>query len=426
MPAAGQQVAWSELAAVVGPEHLRAATAADAVDGVVPRMIAEPGNAEDLARCLRWAHGAGLRVTPRGGGTKMGWGNPPAACDLLLSTARLDRVLDHAWADMTVIAEAGCRVAALQQALAQHGQHLALDPLWPERATVGGILSTNDSGTLRLRYGSLRDLVIGITVALPDGTLAKSGGRVVKNVAGYDLAKLFTGALGTLGVIVQAIFRLHPLPRETRSLTFGGTPAAVNQLLLAILASRLVPIGLQLRAAPGGAQLDVRFDGTPAGIAAQADQVRQLAAPSTVPADAPADVWTSHQSLWDGAAPALVAKLSVLPDRISEVCALIERLAAARSLAWQLVMQGAGAGHVRLAGDEPALRAALVALREELGGGGEAAPSGTIAALGCPPDVKRGLDVWGPAGDAQPIMVRIKQRFDPDGTLSPGRFLGGI
>ncbi|HVT61165.1 MAG TPA: FAD-binding oxidoreductase [Thermoanaerobaculia bacterium] len=437
MPAAAQQVEWSELAANLtgragpcprstGQEHLRAATAADAVDGVAPRMIAEPGTAEDLARCLRWARGAGLKVTPRGGGTKMGWGNPPAACDLLLSTARLNRVSEHAWADMTVIAEAGCRVADLQKALAEHGQHLALDPLWPERATIGGILSTNDSGTLRLRYGSLRDLIIGITVALPDGTLARSGGKVVKNVAGYDLAKLFTGALGTLGVIVQAIFRLHPLPRETRSLTFSGTPAALNQLLLSIRASRLTPIGLQLRAAPGGAQLDIRFDGTAAGILAQVDQVRQLAAPGSAPSDAPADIWTSHQAIWDGAAPALVARLSVLPARIAAVCALIERSAAARSLAWQMVVQGVGAGYVRLEGDEPALRTTLLALREELAGTGETKPGGTIVALGCPLAVKRGLDVWGPASDAQPVMVRIKQRFDPDGTLSPGRFLGGI
>ncbi|HEV3077711.1 MAG TPA: FAD-binding oxidoreductase [Thermoanaerobaculia bacterium] len=459
MPAAVEQVSWAELAAVLGEEHLRAATAADAVDGVAPRMIAEPGTAEELARCLRWARGAGLKVTPRGGGTKLGWGNPPAACDLLLSTARLDRVREHAWADMTVIADAGCRVADLQRALAEHGQHLAIDPLWPKRATLGGILSTNDSGTLRLRYGSLRDLVIGITVALPDGTLAKSGGKVVKNVAGYDLAKLFTGALGTLGVIVEAIFRLHPLPRQTRSLTFRGTPAALNQLLLAILASRLTPTGLQLRAAPGGAHLDVRFDGTAAGILAQIDQVgrvRHLAAPESAPADAPAEVWTLHQAIWegadgahgahgadaaDGAAPALVARLSVLPARIAAVCALVERAATARALAWQMVVQGVGAGYLRLAGnvgDEPALRATLLALREELGGTGGTGGSGatkpgdaggtggTLVALGCPLAVKRGLDVWGPAGDAQPVMVRLKQRFDPDGTLSPGRFLGGI
>jgi glycolate oxidase FAD binding subunit len=420
------QVSWSELAEIVGEEHLRAATADDAFDDVTPQRVAEPGSAEDLARCLCWARSAGVKVAPRGGGTKLGWGNPPAACDLLLSTTRLNRVLEHAWADMTVIVEAGCRVADLQRSLAEHGQQLALDPLWPEQATIGGILSTNDSGTLRIRYGSLRDLIIGITVALPDGTLAKSGGKVVKNVAGYDLAKLFTGALGTLGVIVQAVFRLHPLPRESRSLSFGGTPESLNQLLLAILASKLTPTGLQLRAAPGGAQLDIRFEGTAAGIQAQVDQVRQIAAPSPAPSDSPAYVWLSHQAIWDGAAPALVAKLSVLPAHFAAVCALVDRSAAAHSLAWKVVAQSVGAGYVRLEGNEQALRTTLLTLRDELAKTGETKLGGTMVALGCPVAVKRGLDVWGPPSDAQPLMVRIKQRFDPDGVLNPGRFLGGI
>ncbi|HYN14327.1 MAG TPA: FAD-binding oxidoreductase [Terriglobales bacterium] len=423
MPAASgvmTQVSWPELAEIVGKEHLRASTAGDAIDGVQPQMIAEPGTAEDLARALRWAHAAGVKVAPRGGGTKLGWGNPPAACDLVLSTARLNRVLEHAWADMTVIVEAGCLVADLQKTLAEHGQRLALDPLWPERATIGGILSTNDSGSLRARYGSLRDLIIGITVALPDGTLAKSGGKVVKNVAGYDLAKLFTGALGTLGVIVQAIFRLHPLPRETRSLSFTGTPQALNQLLLAIQGSKLTFTGLQLRAEKGSAQLDVRFDGTSAGIEAQVKQVQQIAG-SVAASDAPANTWTSHQAIWDGAAPALVAKFSVLPAQFAAVCALAERSAGAQSLAWKLVVQSVGTGYVRLEGAEPALRTALLTLRDEL-----ANMEGTLAALGCPMAVKRGVDVWGSPSDAQSLMVRIKQRFDPDGTLNPGRFIGGI
>ncbi len=414
------QVSWPELAEIVGKENLRAATAADAIDGVEAQMVAEPGTAEDLARALRWAHAAGVKVSPRGGGTKLGWGNPPAACDLVLSTARLNRVLEYAWADMTVIVEAGCRVADLQKTLAEHGQRLALDPLWPERATIGGILSTNDSGTLRARYGSLRDLIIGITVALPDGTLAKSGGKVVKNVAGYDLAKLFTGALGTLGVIVQAIFRLHPLPRESRSLSFSGTPESLNQLLLAIQASKLTFTGLQLRAEPGSAHLDVRFDGTAAGIQAQVKQVQQIAG-SMAASDAPANAWTSHQAIWDGATPALLTKFSVLPAQFAAVSALVERSAGAQSLAWKIVVQSVGAGYARLEGNEQGLRSALPTLRDEI-----AKMGGTLVALACPAAVKRGLDAWGPASDAQPLMVRIKQRFDPDGTLNPGRFLGGI
>jgi len=414
------QVSWPELAQIVGKEHLREATAADAIDGVAPQKVAEPGSAEELARALRWARDAGLKVAPRGGGTKLGWGNAPTACDLVLSTTRLNRVLEHAWADMTVIVEAGCTVDALQKTLAQHRQRLALDPLWPERATIGGILSTNDSGTLRVRYGSLRDLIIGITVALPDGNLAKSGGKVVKNVAGYDLAKLYTGALGTLGVIVQAIFRLHPLPRESRSLSFSGTPESMNQLLLAIQSSKLTPTGLQLRAAAGSATLDIRFDGTAPGIQAQVKQVEQIAG-SLAPSDAAADVWTSHQAIWDGSSPALVTKFNVLPTNFAAVCALIQRAAGAQSPAWKAVVQSVGTGYARLEGNEPTLRAALLSLRDEV-----AKMGGTLVVLGCPLAVKRGLDVWGPTSDAQPLMVRIKQRFDPEGTLNPGRFLGGI
>jgi glycolate oxidase FAD binding subunit len=414
------QVSWPELAEIVSKEHLRAATAADAIDGVQPQMVAEPATAEELARALGWAHGAGLKVAPRGGATKLGWGNPPTACDLVLSTARLNRVLEHAWADMTVIVEAGCTVSDLQKTLGQHRQRLALDPLWPEQATIGGILSTNDSGALRARYGSLRDLVIGITVALPDGALAKSGGKVVKNVAGYDLPKLFTGALGTLGVIVQAIFRLHPLPRESRSLSFSGTPESLNQLLLAITSSKLTFTGLQLRAAAGSAQLDIRFDGTAPGIQAQVTQVQQIAG-SLAPSDAPADVWTSHQAVWDGATPAMVMKFNVLPTNFGAVCALLQRAAGAQSLGWKAVVQSVGTGYARLEGNEQALRTALLTLRDEVGKMG-----GTLVALGCPVTVKRGLDVWGPTTDAQKIMVRIKQRFDPGGILNPGRFLGGI
>jgi glycolate dehydrogenase FAD-binding subunit len=414
------QIAWPALAEIVGKEYLRPATDADAIDGVAPQMVAEPATAEVLARTLRWANDVGVKVSPRGGGTKLGWGNPPAGCDLVVSTARLNRVLEHAWADMTVIVEAGSRVADLQKTLAEHRQQLAIDPLWPERATIGGILSANDSGALRARYGSLRDLIIGITVALPDGTLAKSGGKVVKNVAGYDLMKLFTGALGTLGVIVQAIFRLHPLPRESRSLSFNGAPESMNQLMLAIMASKLAFAGLQLRAQPGNAQLDVRCEGTAAGCEAQLRQIREIAG-SSVASEAPANVWRSHEAVWENASAALLAKFSVLPTQLAAVCALVEQAAAPRSLNWKTVAQSVGAGYVRLDGAEQDLRIAWMNLRDEL-----AKMGGTLVVLGCPLQLKRGFDVWGPTSDAQPVMVRIKQRFDPDGTLNPGRFVGGI
>src|SRR5271163_3191861 len=224
---------------ILAPDSIRAATPADAVRGVQPRLVLEPADEQQLAAVLRLANDANLAVIPRGGGIKLSWGNPPTRADVILSTARLDKIIEHAWADLTVSVEAGCTIHKLQSALAQHGQRLALDPLRPEQATIGGVLSTNDSGPLRLRFGALRDLIIGITLALPDGTLAKSGGKVVKNVAGYDLPKLATGSLGTLGIITQAIFRLHPIPRETRILSFSipedsPSGASMNALLHAI------------------------------------------------------------------------------------------------------------------------------------------------------------------------------------------------
>src|SRR2546429_2584247 len=233
--------------ALVGNEYVRAATAADAVAGAQPKLVIEPGTERELAEILRLSNEAGLAVIPRGGGTKLGWGNSPARADVILSTARMTEIIEHAWADLTVTVEAGCTIQRLQETLGQHGQRLALDPLWPEKATVGGVLSTNDSGALRLRFGALRDLIIGVTIALPDGTLASSGGKVVKNVAGYDLPKLVTGAFGTLGVITRAVFRLHPLPLNSHFFSISTVNAEETQKLVLAVRSEEHTSELQSR-----------------------------------------------------------------------------------------------------------------------------------------------------------------------------------
>src|SRR5260370_2523019 len=203
--------------ALAGNGYARSATAADAVAGVQPKLVVEPGTAQELAEILRLSNDAGLAVIPRGGGTKLGWGNSPAHAGLILSTARLIEIIEHAWADLTVTVEAGCTIQRLQETLAQHGQRLALDPLWPEKATVGGVLSTNDSGALRLRFGALRDLIIGVTIALPDGTLASGGGKAVKHVPGYDLPNIVTRAPVTLPGVTPAGFLAPPPPPRTAS-----------------------------------------------------------------------------------------------------------------------------------------------------------------------------------------------------------------
>ncbi len=409
---------------IVSSEHLRAATAADTVAGVQPQWIVEPGSEQELAKVLKLANEAGLAVIPRGGGTKLAWGNPPQRADVILSTARLNAVLEYAWSDLTVTVEAGRTMKQLQETLAAHGQRLALDPLWPSRATVGGALSTNDSGVLRLRFGSLRDLIIGVTLALPDGTLAKSGGKVVKNVAGYDLPKLATGALGTLGVITSATFRLHPLPQDARTISCLARDAHdAQRLLLAVQSSKLAHSALQVRfLETKQTQMDVLFEATQAGLTAQVEQLKAILAPSAVIDPGPA-VWNARQELYsaakDNESSSALAKLSVLPAQLAETYDTLAAIAANR-VRFQAVVQASGIGFVYLEAAPAEIGSTLQSLRAKL----EALGGSLMIAHG--PSVIPSLDAWGNAGDALQLMHAVKSQFDPKSTLNPGRFVGGI
>jgi len=409
--------------ALAGNEHVRAATAEDAIAGVQPKLVVEPGTERELAEVLRLSSEAGLAVIPRGGGTKLGWGNPPARADLILSTARLTEVIEHAWADLTVTVEAGCTIQRLQETLAQHGQRLALDPLWPEKATIGGVLSTNDSGALRLRFGALRDLIIGVTIALPDGTLASSGGKVVKNVAGYDLPKLATGALGTLGVITRAVFRLHPLPRSTRAFSITTANAEEAQrIVLAMQDSKLAHTFLQSHFSDDAAPLsDILFEGTDAGLNAQEAQLRTLCGTASV-SEASTATWAAREILWALTEPAnaAMAKISILPANLARTIQLVEHVANEKQLRWKALMYATGIGWLLLEGKAGSLLGALQALRGELESHG-----GSLIALHRPEKMPA-FDTWGSAGDAFTLMKAVKQQLDPKSTLNPGRFVGGI
>ena len=409
--------------ALVGNEYVRAATAADAVAGAQPNLVIEPGTERELAEILRLSNEAGLAVIPRGGGTKLGWGNSPACADLILSTARLTEIIEHAWADLTVTFEAGCTIQRLQETLAQHGQRLALDPLWPEKATVGGVLSTNDSGALRLRFGAFRDLIIGATIALPDGTLASSGGKVVKNVAGYDLPKLVTGALGTLGVITRAVFRLHPLPLNSLSFRVSTANAEETQkFVLAVQDSKLAHTSLQSHFSDENPPVsDILFEGTEAGLAAQETQLRNLARAASV-SESPSSTWMAREKLWAFSDPAstAIAKISILPANLARTMELVARAANAHQLRWRTLVYATGIGWLRLEGKPEALRGALQMLRDDLQG-----KDGSLVALHRP-DKMPAFDAWGTAGDALPLMKAVKQQLDPKNTLNPGRFVGGI
>ena len=425
--------------AVFGANQIRAASPADAICGVQPQFLLEPATEQQLATALRLADESRLAVIPRGGGSKLGWGNAPSRADLLLSTRRLSRIIEHAWADLTVTVEAGCTIDTLQQTLAEHGQRLALDPLWPEKATVGGMLATNDSGALRLRFGALRDLIIGVTIALADGTLASSGGKVVKNVAGYDLPKLVTGALGTLGVITRAVFRLHPLPRHRRSFTISvSNPREAQKTILAIQDSGLAHVALQSHfSAEASPAIDILFEGTEAGLDAQASQLHGLCKsakssvaqvrpepPTVTNAKAPPSpsAWNAREDLWSFSNPAenAIAKISVLPADLARAVELIRTVAEASRVNWKLLLYATGLGWLRGEGPAGNLHRALTTLRAELEKIG-----GSLAVVFRPAKMEA-FDAWGSPGDSLPLLKAVKSRLDPSSTLNPGRFVGGI
>jgi glycolate oxidase FAD binding subunit len=410
-----------KLRSVVGPQYLRDATASDMVSGIMPKFVVEPEDERQLAALLAFANEVGVAVIPRGGGTKVSWGNTPRSAELILSTARLSRILEHAWADLTVTVEAGCSLQALQATLRQHGQRLACDCLWPERATIGGALSANDSGALRLRFGALRDLIIGVTLALADGTLASSGGKVVKNVAGYDLPKLVTGAFGTLGVITRAVFRLHPLPRSSKTISFMAESFDEAQgLILSIQDSKLAHTALQVRGAAGRQpHVDILFEATDTGIDAQELQLRKLSGAASIEQSSEL-VWNARQGLWSSANNTVVAKIGILPVEITKMVTAIEQVADSNNLGWQFVAQATGITTLRLEGQPARLADAVERLRAEIEGHG-----GSFVALRQPKELES-QDVWGNAGDAITLMRAVKHQFDPKSVLNPGRFVGGI
>jgi glycolate oxidase FAD binding subunit len=387
------------LAAIVGPEYVR---------GLGGAVAVAPGNTEEVAAVLRLAQENHLAVVECGGGTKQGWGYPVAPA-LVLEMHRLNTLREHTWQDMTCTVEAGCTWAAMQSGLAQHGQFVAVDPLWPDKATVGGIVATNDSGTLRQRYGGLRDLVIGMTIVLADGTIAHTGGKVVKNVAGYDLHKLMIGAFGTLGVVTSVNFRLHSIPRSAQSFTVSATSVeSVGRVMLAMLHAQLSTVAIQLRGGVDGFDLDIQLASLPEVLETQAGALGVLAQGEGVRLRAAADeVWNARQRQLDAD---VVCKGTMLP---SEIARFAERV---RGLGGESVTQ---AGGIMIAGFPVAAAGQLMELRRELEDAG-----GSLMVLKQPAESK--LDCWGTLPDSLPLMREIKRRFDPERILNPGRFLGGI
>jgi glycolate oxidase FAD binding subunit len=419
-----KNVSLEDLQNIVGQEHAREAAAEDAVDGVAPSFVVEPGSTEEISELMKFANDQDLAVAPRGGGTTMSLGNPPRELDLILSTARMNAVVEHVPGDQVVRVQSGIRFGDLQERLAGSDQMLGVDP--PEvgdGATVGGIVAANSSGPRRYRYGTVRDLIIGITVVLADGTVAKAGGKVVKNVAGYDLSKLFTGSLGTLGVIAECNFRVHPRPETDRivavELPDTASAGAASQ---AILHAQIVPSAVELLWSDETRMLTVLIEGIPSGVEAQAEtashilrsfgEVRTLADDEAQPSSPP------------GAGDDEVAvKISAPPAELAGV--LDSTLGAASRLGVTPRITGhAGTGvtYVGLSGGDEEARAGVVEELREIW----LRRGGSVIVREAPPAFKERVETWGPVGTRLDLTRRVKEKFDPRGVLNPGRFVGGI
>ena len=418
----------------LAPGQTRVAEPGDAVLGVQPLVVAEPASAETLAALLAFADGEGLAVLPRGGGTQMGMGFPPQRGEIVLSLEALNHIIEHAPHDQTVTVEAGFPLATLQEHLAQTGQWLALDPPLRPGATVGGLIATALAGPRRLRYGGVRDQILGVQVALADGTLARGGGKVVKNVAGYDLPKLFTGALGTLGVVLSASFRLYPLPADSQTLICAAP--ALEPLCAAaqaITASTLTPTAIDLLGPESDGQpyrLAVRFQSrVERAVTEQLATLRALLGALAEDAEAlhgpdEAAFWQALDvppSAHDVGASWLDARAALLPGEVMGWLAALRTTAArdAFSVRWR-AHAGHGAVRAHLAGQPDALLAATQTLRKAA----EDA-RGALVIEEYAPELAARIDPWG-APSALDLMRRVKAQFDPHNTLNPGRYVGGI
>jgi glycolate oxidase FAD binding subunit len=374
---------------------------------------------------MKLANEEGLTAAPRGGGTKMGWGNPPRDLDLIVSTARMNKVIEHVPGDQVVRVEAGTKLRDLQDQLSASNQMLGIDP--PEKdagTTIGGIVAANSSGPRRYRYGTIRDLIIGITVVLADGTVAKAGGKVVKNVAGYDLAKLFTGSFGTLGIVANCNFRLHPLQEAARTVTVElDSTLAAKETAQAIMHAQLVPSALELHWSENVRLLTVLIEGIPPSVEVQAEaasyllkgfgEVRTLSdeEASNLRPSSPPDTGDKVE-----------IKISAPPAELASVLDSVLGACGRKEVTPRITGHaGTGVTYVALSGEEEMKVGVVEELREIWIRRG-----GSLVVGEAPLSFKKRLDAWGPAGDYLGLTRRVKGKFDPRGILNPGRFIGGI
>jgi glycolate oxidase FAD binding subunit len=397
--------------------------------GKSPTCIVYPRTQQQLAAVLAKAYTNNWRVLPCGSGSKLSWGGLAKGVDVVVSTERINKLIEHAVGDLTVTVEAGMKFSDLQALLAKSRQFLALDPTAPESATIGGIVATGDTGSLRQRYGSVRDQLLGVTFVRADGEIAKAGGRVVKNVAGYDLMKLLTGSYGTLGFISQLTFRLYPLSEASGTVVLTGSAEAVSQAADILRGSALTPVQADLLSTKlvsslglgEGLGLIARFQSISESVKEQSNRVlevgQKLGLNGAIFADADeASLWQRLQERihFSATESVITCKIGVLPTAAVEILTQVEL---------GLIHTSSGLGLLQLEDKNQVLK-----VRDACGGLRlrTQTNSGFLTILSAPMAVKEQIDVWGYTGNALPLMRRIKEQFDSKNILSPGRFVGGI
>ncbi|MYH19746.1 MAG: FAD-binding oxidoreductase [Gemmatimonadetes bacterium] len=448
----------------------REALASLAVEGVVPSAVVAPGSVESLAATVQMASELGYAVIPRGGGTKMDFGHPPSRADIVVSLERLNRIVAHEPADQTATVEAGITMARLQAGLGKRGQFLPLDPPHGDAGTLGGVLATNASGMLRTSFGTARDLVIGARVVQADGTVVRSGGQVVKNVAGYDLNKMYIGSLGTLGILAEVNLKLQPLPAAGRLLI--GTIAEIGEAAecaFRVMDSEVMPSFLEVAspatrsllagevAGPGaGSRSDGGVEGhlgddrdfavvagmigTDETVDWQAGECERIFRDSGA-ADVISVDGDGYRRVLDGMrafpgggllpqdmGPAVTCRAGVTPDGVEALFRLADEGSRRLSIGCGLLSHFAS-GHVafvfyRDGTFRESDLEGLASLFEDLRNASE--EQGIFVVEHAPAALKERVGVWGSSRGNRHIMEMLKNRFDPKGTLNPGRFVDGI
>ncbi len=390
--------------------------------------LAVPDTVQDLAAIMVAAAQEKWRIIPCGNGSKLDWGGLTESINLVVSTQKCDRIIDHAVGDLTVTVEAGVKLADLQATLQATKQFLPIDPIYPQEATIGGIVATADTGSLRQGYGGIRDLILGISFVRADGKIAKGGGRVVKNVAGYDLMKLFTGSYGSLGIISQVTFRTYPIPESSQTIAITGDAPSIAEAIKQIKNSGLTPTAADLVTASVIADLElgnnlgllIRFQTIPESITKQISKLKAIAeslglSVTCCPNGGEAQIWQklSNVTRIPHNSDAITCKIGILPSAAVQLFQELEAMQPGQYFG--RIHIGTGLGQLQFLQSDIAAITKTRSLCQE--------HRGFLTVLSAAKSVKQQIDIWGYSGNAASMMTKIKQQFDPQNILNPQRYL---